>query len=347
MNCQHLTQLIDNGKFSALSASERCDGEAHALSCRHCAPRWAVHSRLADMRMPAMPADLAVRCQALVAARAQQNNVLRFVPRRMFILASSFVVLAAAAGVLTVRFIAPLGKEAAQAPKEVTTQMVAVAAVSTPAAQPAAPPAVLPASPSLPRMQPAVPAPAASPVDRQFSQPDPIVHQAENGETDMNKSQSIAAAVIAAGAAMAAPAQTSIDEGRQASVAQIIESNDLNKDGVVTREEATTANKTMIKMWNFYDIDSDGRVDAREATTATQAMLVATAEEKITGEKSGGPAMVKPASAIETNDLNKDGVVTREEAMKVGKGLARLWGNYDLNKDGKVDAAEFARAQGY
>jgi hypothetical protein len=76
-------------------------------------------------------------------------------------------------------------------------------------------------------------------------------------------------------------------------------------------------------------------------------MAVATAEEKITGERSSGPGMVKPEQVIASNDQNGDGIVTKEEATKFGGGLARLWQIYDIDKDGKVDAAEVAKAQNY
>ena len=57
--------------------------------------------------------------------------------------------------------------------------------------------------------------------------------------------------------------------------------------------------------------------------------------------------MVKPDYVVKTNDQNGDGIVTREEAIKTGAGLARLWDLYDINKDGKVDVAEITRASGY
>jgi Ca2+-binding EF-hand superfamily protein len=171
----------------------------------------------------------------------------------------------------------------------------------------------------------------------------------------MNKSRSIAVTVAAMGAAAAAaaaqaPAPAYVappDDGRQASALQIIASNDQNGDGIVTKEEATKADKSLILMWGMYDRDQDGRVTPQEIDRASSAMAVATAEEKITGERSSGPAMVKPEQVIRTNDLDGDGFVTKEEATKVGKSLARLWNAYDIDKDGRVDAAEVAKAQNY
>lgn len=139
----------------------------------------------------------------------------------------------------------------------------------------------------------------------------------------MNKSRSIAVTVAALGAVTAQAQMPEYvappDDGRQASALQIIASNDQNGDGVVTKEEATKANLALILMWGFYDRDRDGTVTPHEIDRATNAMAVATAEEKITGEKSSGPAMVKPEQVMATNDLNKDGIVTQEEATNVSR----------------------------
>jgi hypothetical protein len=43
---------------------------------------------------------------------------------------------------------------------------------------------------------------------------------------------------------------------------------------------------------------------------------------------------------IANNDTNKDGVVTKDEATKVGRTLAQMWDTFDANKDGKVDLDE-------
>jgi hypothetical protein len=59
-----------------------------------------------------------------------------------------------------------------------------------------------------------------------------------------------------------------------------------------------------------------------------------------------GKMRAKPSTIISGNDLNNDGVVTKEEAERAGKALIRLWNVYDLNKDGMVDDAELTRASG-
>ncbi len=303
MNCRDLTRLVDSRIFGSLTEAERRDGEAHANSCRHCAPVWVAYARLAAVRIPPMPPELATRCRTLAAARAQ-GSVLRFAPRGMVLAVGGFVVLAAAASVLTVHLVtapAPQRKEVATA-------------------------------------QPQVP------------QDNPRIDQVENGEPDMNKSKSITVAAVALGAAAAVQAQAAqpVAEPRQKTAEEIIAINDLNRDGIVTQEEAAKVNGTLYVMWSaVYDMDRDGRVDVAELKRAMTEVQVGTAVDKITGQSGGNMAATRPEAIMTNNDLNKDGVVTKEEATKAGKALIRMWDSYDLNKDGKVELAELARAQGY
>src|SRR5690606_23872238 len=71
MNCQDISRIVDTGNFSELTGTQRRAAEAHALTCRHCAPTWAAHSRLSDLRIPAMPEELAASCRTLSAAPAR------------------------------------------------------------------------------------------------------------------------------------------------------------------------------------------------------------------------------------------------------------------------------------
>ena len=54
-------------------------------------------------------------------------------------------------------------------------------------------------------------------------------------------------------------------------------------------------------------------------------------------------APVTPEFVMANNDLNKDGIITREEAMKAGRQLAQAWDFFDTNKDGKVDMDELKK----
>lgn len=49
---------------------------------------------------------------------------------------------------------------------------------------------------------------------------------------------------------------------------------------------------------------------------------------------------VTPEFVMGNNDLDKDGIITRDEATKAGRQLAQRWDFFDTNKDGKVDMAE-------
>jgi Ca2+-binding EF-hand superfamily protein len=175
----------------------------------------------------------------------------------------------------------------------------------------------------------------------------PAIHP-PNNEVNMNKSKSIAVAVAALGVATAAQAQTSSDELR-IRAESILAKNDLNKDGEVTRDEATRANQPLIFMFDLYDRDRNGTVTATEIAVFTDAVELGTAVEKIAGAEAaaGLPKKASPQLIIANNDQNGDGIVTKEEAVIAQKALFGMWDQYDLNKDGKVDAAELAKASGY
>lgn len=173
--------------------------------------------------------------------------------------------------------------------------------------------------------------------------------QTNYGEPEMNKSASIAAVAVAVGAAVAQGQDvTSLPEPRRKSAEEIIASNDLNGDGIVTREEAARVNGNLFVMWgDVYDMDHDGRVDVAEVRRAMTEVQVGSTLDKITGESGGHMAGARSDAILANNDLDKDGIVTKEEASKAGKALIRMWDSYDLNKDGKVELAELAKVQGY
>ena len=119
---------------------------------------------------------------------------------------------------------------------------------------------------------------------------------------------------------------------RTASVAgspAIISSNDQDGDGIVTREEARLAGAALDRMWDFYDTNRDGRVEAGEVDQRN-------AEATEARSSPGGLA----ASIMANNDLDRDGVITREEARVANGALNSTWNQYDRNRDGKVVPAE-------
>jgi beta-lactamase regulating signal transducer with metallopeptidase domain/Ca2+-binding EF-hand superfamily protein len=177
----------------------------------------------------------------------------------------------------------------------------------------------------------------------------------DSKESNVKKTTSMAVTVAALSAVAGAqaqspqaPAPTPVDgQPIRLTAEQMVKNNDLNGDGIVTKEEAEQAGKSLNKLWAMYDMDGDGRVDVEEIRRATADMAVGTALQKITGSAEGHVYMVDPAKVVASNDLDGDGIVTRDEAVKANKALLGLWDNYDLNKDGKLDAKEIARASGY
>lgn len=164
----------------------------------------------------------------------------------------------------------------------------------------------------------------------------------------MNTSRLVTA--VAVGAAAVAQAQTPPAEeaSRILSAEEIIARNDLNKDGIVTLEEAKQVNGRLYLMFSaVYDLNHDDRMDVAELQHALEAVEVGTALDKITGESGGNMAAARPEAIMASNDLDKDGIITKEEATKAARALIRTWDSYDLNKDGLVDHAELAKGQGY
>jgi hypothetical protein len=101
MNCQDISRIADTGSFSHLPEAQRRTAEAHALTCRHCAPVWAAHVRLAELRIPAMPGELPARFRTLAAVPVQARG--RAGLRRLTVV-GGVVVLAAAAAMLAFHF---------------------------------------------------------------------------------------------------------------------------------------------------------------------------------------------------------------------------------------------------
>lgn len=55
----------------------------------------------------------------------------------------------------------------------------------------------------------------------------------------------------------------------RAKPSNIMTNNDLNKDGFITKEEATRSGKALIQIWNAYDLNKDDIVDEAEITKAS------------------------------------------------------------------------------
>lgn len=96
MNCQDISRLVDAGNIRKLGAAERSAADSHARSCRDCAAIWGVQSRLAGVRVPATPPEVATRFHALAAITGLPAR--RRFARRLTVI-GALVALGAAAGV--------------------------------------------------------------------------------------------------------------------------------------------------------------------------------------------------------------------------------------------------------
>ncbi len=135
----------------------------------------------------------------------------------------------------------------------------------------------------------------------------------------------------------------------QAKAEKIMADNDLNSDGIVTREEASAANKRLTFQWDLYDRDRNGMVTATEVASFTDRLEIGTAVEKLGGDPlaAGLARKPTPTEIIAANDQDGDGIVTREEATKARRATISMWHLFDLNNDDRLDAAEVATSTGY
>lgn len=145
---------------------------------------------------------------------------------------------------------------------------------------------------------------------------------------DVNKDDKVDANELARGLAVAQGAAEPAP-GTRATAMSVADNNDLNRDGVITKAEATKAAGGLIQNWDRFDLNKDGTVDTNEL------------QQDEAGASAGGQLTTK--AIADNNDLNKDGVITRAEATRAAGGLIQNWDHYDVNKDDKVDASELAK----
>jgi hypothetical protein len=74
--------------------------------------------------------------------------------------------------------------------------------------------------------------------------------------------------------------------------------------------------------------------------TLVTAVSLALGAQAAQAAAPGGGEPVTAEVVITNNDQNKDGVVTKAEAVATGRQLAQAWDTFDTNKDGKVDVEE-------
>jgi hyperosmotically inducible periplasmic protein len=82
----------------------------------------------------------------------------------------------------------------------------------------------------------------------------------------------------------------------------------------------------------------------RSCMIAAAMALLATAGAGAAGDAAPAAAMARSSAEFKRLDVNEDGYVTREEARSV-RGFESAFKDSDENHDGKLDAAEFDKAQ--
>lgn len=95
MNCQEITDLLDDGDIGRMTDAERSEVEAHLFACSNCAAEWKMHQRLVTGFAPPLPAGLKERTRAMVAAGAA--GTARRAPGRAILYGTILVALVAAA----------------------------------------------------------------------------------------------------------------------------------------------------------------------------------------------------------------------------------------------------------
>lgn len=132
---------------------------------------------------------------------------------------------------------------------------------------------------------------------------------------------------------------------------------DTNRDGVITRAEATAAAD---RAFGLLDINKDGRISRDEIDSLRAALGELGRGQRgghrrrpgfpppsATGEAQQGGApqpLRRHPGEGERADANKDGTISRDEFR--AHALARF-DRLDVNKDGKLDAAEVQAMKGH
>ena len=148
--------------------------------------------------------------------------------------------------------------------------------------------------------------------------------------TNTNKYAVVLAAFMAMGVSGVALA-----EGRGAGMMPTFEELDLDKDGLVTKEEMTAYRAAEMKA---ADTNADGKLSAEEMTAARLKKMEARVAEMT-------------AKMITKLDTDKDGLVSGEE-LAAAPGQDKMFDPLDENEDGSIskeeaDAAGEGRGHGH
>ena len=120
--------------------------------------------------------------------------------------------------------------------------------------------------------------------------------------------------------------------------AHFIENWDLDENGSVTIEEATQKRSDI---YDMFDQDESGALDSAEYDLFDETRQADMAENA--GGHRGHMRGVDQAMKREVNDLNADGVVTKEEFLS---GVPAWFGTMDRDGDNLITTSDFGRAKG-
>ncbi len=143
--------------------------------------------------------------------------------------------------------------------------------------------------------------------------------------TTMNKMQILALSVAVALTSAAAFAQTQQAAPDRAKQRMQL---DANKDGVIDRAEAAKAPK-LLERFDQLDKNKDGKLDASERPKMRD------------GQRRGAMgAMHRGQDRMKAMDTDKDGRISRAEAMATQAKAGERFDKMDVNNDGYVDQAD-------
>lgn len=167
---------------------------------------------------------------------------------------------------------------------------------------------------------------------------------------------SLVAAIFASATAIAqpAPGRNAAQAAPQGRAAERFQAADTDKDGALSKDEATKGMPRLSERFAALDTNQDGKLTAEEFQTfrnnaqgAGRPQGAGQQGGRMGGQsgmqKAGSRGQGHPGGMLLNADTDKDGVITRAEAEKHinTQALARF-DALDTNKDGKLSAEEQA-----
>jgi len=144
--------------------------------------------------------------------------------------------------------------------------------------------------------------------------------------------------------------------GTQGRALENFKAADSNKDGLLSRAEAEKSLPQMALRFDALDANKDGQISAEELQTmrarAQGSMRPAQAGQMMGGgHMQGAGRGSMPASGMRGStgmvgtgcaqaDADKDGIVTHDEALKMGPRFQQRFDAIDTNHDGKLSSEE-------